>query len=157
MKLSEFKKHLSTVQSLNFVHPNGYNIARHFHITEIGLISKQFIDCGGAVHSEKMANIQIWVALDVDHRLTPYGLLNILDISQKILKNEDLDIEVEYQTETIGKYGLYFSADNFHLTNTQTDCLAKDKCGIPIEKPKKQLVELGSNNLGSCTPGENCC
>ena len=120
MLLSELKDHLNKLDSLNFVQPNGYFIPRHFHITEAGLITKHFIDCGSTIRKSKVANIQIWVAQDIDHRLTPKGLLNILEISKNILGNEDLDIEVEYQTETVGKYGLGIKDDNFLLIPTKT-------------------------------------
>lgn len=157
MKLSELKNQLQSLESLNFIQPNGYFIPRHFHITEVGVITKKFIDCGGAIHSEKVANIQIWVASDLDHRLSPKALLNILDISEKILNGEDLEIEVEFQTETIGKYGLDMKNENFVLTVTKTDCLAKELCGIPVTKQKIQLVELGKEIEGFCTPGGTCC
>ena len=75
MKLSELKKHLSEVNQLTFVQPNGTFVPRHFHITEIGLVTKHFIDCGGALHNEQTASMQIWVAEDFDHRLKPSGRL----------------------------------------------------------------------------------
>ena len=157
MKLSQLKQHLSQIDSINFLQPNGYFIPKHFHITEVGLITKHFIDCGSTIRNSKVISIQIWVAQDVDHRLTPKGLLNILDLSKQITENEDLDVEIEYQTETVGKYSLGIKDENFVLIPTQTDCLAKDSCGIPVEKRKLQLVELGSSNDGCCTPGGGCC
>jgi hypothetical protein len=68
---------------------------------------------------------------------------------------QDVEIEVEYQAETIGKFGLEFDGTNFVLTTKQTDCLAKDNCGIPVEKTKVELSSLESSN--SCTPGGGCC
>jgi hypothetical protein len=65
---------------------------------------------------------------------------------------EDHEIEVEYQGLTIGKYGLEFDGKSFALTNTMTDCLAKDQCGIPSEKLK---IRIGQNQ--ACTPGGGCC
>ncbi len=69
---------------------------------------------------------------------------------------EDLEIEVEYQSDTIGKYGLDFSGENFLLTTKQTDCLAKDNCGVPQHKQKLQLAELETSK-SCCTPGGGCC
>jgi hypothetical protein len=37
-----------------------------------------------------------------------------------------------------------------------TDCLAKDKCGIPPSKPKVRLSTLGAEEA-ACTPGSGCC
>lgn len=156
MKLSEFKKQLSTITNLNFVLPNGTVVPQHFHVTEVGQVTKNFIDCGGTVRNEKVVNFQLWEANDFDHRLAPKKLNDIIALSEKVLGLEDADIEVEYQSDTIGKYGLEFNGKDFTLTSTQTNCLAQDKCGIPTEKLKVNLVDL-SNNQSCCTPGGKCC
>src|SRR6187431_2879726 len=106
MKLSEIKKHLKTVETVNFQLPNGTFAPEHFHVTEVGQITKKFIDCGGTVRNEKVVNFQLWNANDTDHRLKPQKLLNIIALSEKTLGIEDLEIEVEYQSDTIGKYDL---------------------------------------------------
>ena len=156
MKLSEFKKQLSTVTDLNFVLPNGTKVPQHFHVTEVGQVTKNFIDCGGTVRNEKVVNFQLWEANDFDHRLAPKKLNDIIALSEKVLGLEDAEIEVEYQSDTIGKYGLEFNGKDFTLTSTQTNCLAQDKCGISTEKLKVNLVDL-SNNQSCCTPGGKCC
>ncbi|HRG01591.1 MAG TPA: DUF6428 family protein [Bacteroidia bacterium] len=156
MKLSEFKKQLSTVTDLNFVLPNGTKVPKHFHVTEVGQVTKNFIDCGGTVRNEKVVNFQLWEANDFDHRLAPKKLNDIIALSEKVLGLEDAEIEVEYQSDTIGKYGVEFNGKDFTLTSTQTNCLAQDKCGIPTEKLKVNLVDL-SNNQSCCTPGGKCC
>lgn len=157
MRISELKSQLTDMSSVTFILPNGKNIPSHFHITEVGLITKNFIDCGGEVHQEKSANIQIWVASDFEHRLKPNGFLTILDISKKILNDEDLEIEVEYQTDTIGKYGLTIKNGDFILTPTQTDCLAKDTCGVPINNTLLSPLKLAATKNSCCAPGGGCC
>ena len=156
MKLSEFKKQLSTITDLNFVLPNGTVVPKHFHVTEVGQVTKKFIDCGGTVRNEKVVNFQLWEANDFDHRLAPKKLNDIIALSEKVLGLEDAEIEVEYQSDTIGKYCVEFNGKDFTLTSTQTNCLAQDKCGIPTEKLKVNLVDL-SNNQSYCTPGGKCC
>lgn len=155
MKLSQVKHKLKELETISFLLPNGELVPKHFHVTEVGKITKNFIDCGGTVRNEELVNFQLWNANDYDHRLHPEKLLSIIELSEKILKIEDLEIEVEYQAETIGKFGLDFDGKNFLLTDKQTDCLAKDKCGIPDEKPKVKLADLNKNN--GCTPGGGCC
>lgn len=157
MKLSEIKNHLSTTTAVNFILPNGTVVPQHFHVTEVGEITKKFIDCGGKIRNEKAVNFQLWAANDFDHRLTPQKLLNIIDLSEKVLGIEDAEIEVEYQSDTIGKYDLDFNGKDFLLLSKQTNCLAQDKCGITPEKMKVSLNELQSNNQSSCTPGDKCC
>ena len=157
MKLSEIKKHLATAEAVNFQLPNGTFVPEHFHVTEVGQIVKNFIDCGGTVRHEKVANFQLWNANDTDHRLKPQKLMDIITLSEKVLGIEDSEIEVEYQSETIGKYDLDFNGKNFVLVAKQTDCLAKDNCGIPVEKLKVNLNELQTTDTSCCTPGGKCC
>ncbi|WP_052911031.1 DUF6428 family protein [Riemerella anatipestifer] len=156
MKLSEFKKVLATLSRIDFQTPNGDFIPPHFHITEVGQITKDFIDCGGIVRKEKWVNFQLWTATDYDHRLTPEKLLDIITLSEKQLQLTDEEIEVEYQGESIQKFGLDFQGNHFVLTTKQTDCLAPDKCGIPTEKPKLKLSEL-QNKTNCCDPNSGCC
>ncbi len=155
MTLSEFKSKLKTLKTIAFQLPNGNLVPSHFHVTEVGKVSKHFIDCGGVLRQEKKVNFQLWEANDYDHRLHPEKLMQIIELSEKTLGIGDLDIEVEYQAETIGKYGLDFDGSNFLLTSKQTDCLAKDKCGIPQEKLRVNLSQLQSQSC--CDPSSGCC
>lgn len=157
MKLSEFKNHLNNLSELNFIEPNGSFVPKHFHITEAGLTTKHFIDCGGTTRTEKSVNFQVWVADDVEHRLSPGKLQSIITIAAPLFENEDLEVEVEYQMETISRFGLEFYGDKFILTPKQTDCLAKDHCGVTVEKTKVKLSELTKINSSCCTPGGGCC
>src|SRR5687768_4252512 len=132
MKLSDVKRILSNAETVDFKLENGASVPEHFHVTEVGLVTKHFIDCGGTVRNEKTANFQLWDANDFDHRLKPGKLLNIIALSEKTLGlDEDLEVEVEYQAETIGKYHLGHDGKNFILQSTKTACLASDKCGVP--------------------------
>jgi hypothetical protein len=155
MKLSELKNNLTALDAINFIQPNGEIVPAHFHITEVGLTTKKFIDCGGTVREEKYANFQLWEANDLEHRLSPNKLIGIIELSEKTLNIDDLEVEVEYQTNTIGRYGLDVEGDKFILTSKKTDCLAKDNCGIPKEKIK--LSELQKTESSCCTPNSGCC
>jgi hypothetical protein len=156
MKLSEIKSKLPALGQLTFLLPDGNSVPAHFHITEVGQVNKKFIDCGGTVREEKAINFQLWEDGDYDHRLGSKKLLDIIELSERVLGLEDLEVEVEYQGDTIGKYGLDFNGKAFVLTKKTTDCLAKDKCGIPAQKPKIRLSGLQVSS-GSCTPGSGCC
>ncbi|MFY0714225.1 hypothetical protein J1D01_11140 [Seonamhaeicola sp. NFXS20] len=155
MKLSEVKLILKELDTIGFQLPNGELVPSHFHVTEVGKITKHFIDCGGTVRNEEVVNFQLWNANDYDHRLHPEKLINIIELSEKTLNIGDLEVEVEYQGNTIEKFGIDFDGKYFLLTTKQTDCLAKDKCGIPTEKPKVRLSDL--NNEPCCSPDGNCC
>ena len=158
MKLSEVKKSLENVQEVRFVLPNGTFVPVHFHVTEVGVITKNFIDCGGTVREEKVVNFQLWEANDFDHRLAPQKLKDIIELSEKVLNLQDGEVEVEYQQATIGKFHISFDGVNFLLESTQTNCLAQDKCGIPaniLREPQDTKSQEKIQN--TCTPGGGCC
>ncbi|UTA66748.1 MULTISPECIES: DUF6428 family protein [Emticicia] len=157
MKLSEIKEILPALENVEFQLENGTFVPEHFHVTEIGQINKNFIDCGGVIRNEKAVNFQLWDANDYEHRLKPGKLLSIIRLSEEKLGIEDAEIEVEYQSNTIGKYGLDFNGNTFVLKNKTTACLAQDACGIPSGKQKKSLSELTANQSNSCTPNSGCC
>ena len=156
MKLSQVKNILKSVEAVNFILENGTSVPEHFHVTEVGLITKNFIDCGGTVRKETVVNFQLWDANDFEHRLKPQKLLNIIELSEKVLGIEDFEIEVEYQAQTIGKYDLDFNGNDFVLLDKKTACLAQDQCGIPSEKPKVRLSDM-NNEPSCCSPGGSCC
>ena len=143
------KTTLATLEAVNFKLPDGTYLPPHFHVTEVGRVTKHFIDCGGVERSEVAANFQLWEAGDYDHRLAPQKFLHIVNLSRKILGDDDLDIEVEYQQNTIGKFGLDFDGTDFILTLKQTACLAQDACGIPDKQMPIKVV--------GCAPGGGCC
>jgi len=152
MKLSEIKQILNTVETVNFKLENGTSVPEHFHVTEIGVVTKHFIDCGGTVRNEKVANFQLWDANDFDHRLKPGKLQKIIALSENVLQIEDLEIEVEYQSDTIGKYDLGFDGKDFLLLAKKTACLASDNCGTP-----KQKVKLADVETSCCSTDGSCC
>ena len=156
MKLSKFKAALSQMSELNFLQVNGQSIPAHFHITEAAFNNKHFIDCGGVERTEKTISFQLWTANDIEHRLLPSKLLQIINIYERKINAEDLEVEVEYQAETIGKYGLSVVGNNFVFVPKFTDCLASDSCGIPAEKLNKPMAEL-KTTAACCTPGGGCC
>lgn len=148
MKISDVKKALSNIDTVNFKLPDGSTLPPHFHVTEIGLVTKHFIDCGGTERKETVANFQLWEAGDYDHRLAPQKFLYILEVCKKVLGEDDYEVEVEYQQSTIGKFDLNFDGANFVLSNKYTACLAQEACGIP-----DKLQEQGS----ACSPKSGCC
>src|ERR1044072_6728037 len=115
MKLSEVKATLPSLREVNFVLPDGTNVPEHFHVTEVGRIDKHFIDCGVKVRREKVVSFQLWNANDFDHRLQPQKLLSIIELSERVLGLPDGEVEVEYQSDTVGKYDLEYKDGIFRL------------------------------------------
>mgnify|MGYP001392434404 FL=1 len=153
MLLSAFKKTLSKLDKLKFQLPNGQLVPSYFHITEVGKVTRNYIDCGGVLRQENKLNLQLWVSSDTEHRLKPDNILNILQLAEKQLGFSDLELEVEYQQTTVGRYKLALNGEVFELVNTQTACLAPNQCGIPQEKPRVRLTASGL----SCNTDSDCC
>lgn len=138
MKLSELKFLLrESADALpRFILPDGDVIPAHFHITEIGHIAKRFVDCGGTLHdTTDTCLLQTYVADDVDHRLTAGVMAKILDLGQRVLPHDDLEVEVEYDCCVVAQYPIAAAQVNgahldFQLGSKHTDCLAKAKCRI---------------------------
>ena len=154
MILSEFLFALNQVNAFRFQLPNGAFVPPHFHITEVGMVHKYFIDCGGTERKESVVNFQLWSSDDVDHRLQPSKVIDIIRLSQQKIGISDEAIEVEYQGETIGKYSLAFDGINFQLLSKATDCLAKDNCGLPESTP---ISAVSSSGESCCDPAAGCC
>jgi len=140
MLLKEFVVLLQQCAVLQFRLPDGSVVPAHFHVTEIALLKKSFIDCGGVHRDESIVTMQLRVAGDIQHRLTPAKLLSIIARSSDFI-TDDLPVQIEYQGETIGCYGLEYTGKEFVLTPLFTNCLAQDKCGISVELLPKQAKQ----------------
>lgn len=97
MTLEQIKEILPNLDNVEFQLEDGTFVPEHFHVTEVGQITKNFIDCGGTIRNEKVVNFQLWNADDYEHRLKPNKLLHIIELSEKQLGIENIEIEVEYQ------------------------------------------------------------
>jgi hypothetical protein len=146
MKLKDFKSLLEANRNKQFLIqlPNQNQVPVSFHITEVGQVSKTFIDCGGKVHSVQTCQLQAWVGDDIDHRIETGKMADILKLAKSIVPNDDIDLEVEYEDTAISQYPVddYTVTDDavvLNLTTKHTDCLAKELCLVP-----------SSNGASSC-------
>jgi hypothetical protein len=115
--------------------PDRSFVPAHYHITEVGRVRKDFIDCGGTVRSLTSCVLQVWVANDHDHRLESTKLAKIMETAQQLLGNDDLPVEIEYEDVVVSQYpigGAEMTPSGilFHLGTKHTACLAPDKCGV---------------------------
>ena len=115
--------------------PDGSFVPPHFHVTEIGKVKKDFVDCGGTLREVTSCLLQILVADDVDHRLTSTKLKTIFDHANKLFCSEDIVVEMEYEQEFISQFPIAEieitpSGLLYVLGKKHTACLAPDKCGI---------------------------
>ncbi|MCH5687607.1 DUF6428 family protein [Niabella sp. W65] len=153
MKLSELKELLPGLNKTAFQLPGGSWVPEHFHVTEAGLVTRHFIDCGGTIRSEQVVHFQLWHSNDYGHRLQPQQLLHIIRLSEEKLGIPNLEIEVEYQADTIGRYRLAFNGSHFVLETTTTGCLAEKACSVPAPFSQVNSVTLSTS---SCCGGGKC-
>jgi hypothetical protein len=141
MNLKELKSILRAHPAAypRFTLPDGDQIPAHYHITEVGHVTKRFIDCGGTLHDKTdTCRLQTYVAHDVDHRLDAATFARILDLGTQILPHEEMPVEVEYDCCVVAQYpisGARLEGDGIELQlgERHTDCLAKEKCGLDGE------------------------
>ena len=140
MKLRELKSLLRAHPTAEprFTLPTGEQIPAHFHITEVGHVTKKFVDCGGTFRANETCVLQTYVADDFEHRLVAGRFADILDLGQPILPGDDLEVEVEWDCCVISQYPIASAQPcgdriEFQLGDKHTDCLAKEKCGCGPE------------------------
>lgn len=118
---------------LTVVWTDGEPIEAHFHVTEVGRVQKDFVDCGGTVRRLVTCLLQTWVGEDVDHRITGGKLLNAFAHARPILGDEDLPVELEYETCNVVQLVVASVKQEpdrlvIQLGSKHTDCLAKELC-----------------------------
>lgn len=152
MKLRELKRLLDANSEKQFrlKLPDENEVPKEFHITEVGHVSKRFIDCGGAVHSVQSCLLQAWLGTDKDHQLTAEKVGRVLRFARAVVPNDELDVEVEYEHGSISQYPISDHSVSehsitFNLALKHTDCLAKDLCIAPA----------ATDATACCKPG--CC
>jgi len=123
-------------KTVRFVLPHGAEIPARYHVTEVGHVTKKFIDCGGTVRLQESCLLQAWVPEgDADHRLTAGKLGKILALSEKVLPSDQLAVEVEYESDEVAHYtteDVTVAGDTLRigLGSKKTDCLARESCGL---------------------------
>jgi hypothetical protein len=137
MKVSEFRAVLAAHPDakMHWMLPDRSFVPEHYHITEVGRVQKDFIDCGGTIRSLASCLLQIWVADDTDHRLETTKLAKIMEVAGPVLASDELPVEVEYEAGTISQYpvaGVEVTPAGllFYLSTKHTACLAPEKCGV---------------------------
>lgn len=134
MKLSDLhaalKKYHQTYP--RFVLPNGEPIPPHAHITEVGHVVKNFIDCGGVIGKNETVILQTHIGGDTDHRLTSRRLAKILQLGERVLPHDQFEVAVEYDCCVVSQYpveetkrdGDYLDV---YLGRSRTQCLARER------------------------------
>ena len=134
MKLSALRavleKHPHTLP--RFVLPDGDSIPPHAHVTEVGHVVKNFIDCGGLTGKSESVVLQTHVGQDTDHRLKSGTFAKILKLGERVLPHDQLEVEVEYDCCVVAQYPVSEvqpAGDHLDviLGKRRTQCLAQER------------------------------
>lgn len=163
MKTQLFIELLSQHQdkSLLFEYAPNLLVGANYHITEVKHIAIASVDCGAQEDAWNETIIQLWESpseLGKTEYMTAYKALAILKKVNSI-KSFDLDTQVKFEYGNSQFHTTQLAVSSFEvlnqailikLTTEQTDCKAKDLCGIP-----EQNIE--NKEQSCCEPGGNCC
>lgn len=115
-----------------FVLPDGDFIPAHAHVTEVGHVLKNFIDCGGVMGKSETVLLQTHVGHDTHHRLKTDRFAKILQLGGKVLPHDQLEVEVEYDCCVVAQYPVSeVKPSGGHLDlilgKRRTQCLARER------------------------------
>ena len=151
MKLYDLQNTLEANPELfpRFVLPNGDYIPAHAHVTEVGYVVRNFIDCGGLTGKEEKVVLQTHVGSDIDHRLRSDRFAKILRLGNRVIPGADLDVDVEYDCCVVAQYPIAeITPDGEHLNlilqRGRTQCRARER-----SDPETAV--------GCCTTSVACC
>jgi hypothetical protein len=166
MNVHEFLGHLYAhpAAPISVHRPDGSQIPTHFHITEVGHVTKRFIDCGGTRRLQETCLLQTWVHDDIEHRLQAGKLAAIFEKAGDILPSQNLPVEIEHEDAVVAQFpvgGVEFEEGVLviKLEAKHTDCLARGIClpntCTPEPAPKLKITVKSSTSC--CTPSSGCC
>src|SRR5438477_7916677 len=134
MKLDLLKLALSRDSGMviRFVLPDGDYIPAHAHVTEVGHMVRNFIDCGGQTGQEQKVVLQTRVGSDTEHQLGSDRFAKILELSERVVPSDRLDVEVEYDCCVVAQYPIAEARlDGEHLdlllSRGRTQCRAGER------------------------------
>jgi hypothetical protein len=134
MKLSDLRAVLGQHPDkfARFVLPGGDFIPAHAHVTEVGHVAKNFIDCGGVMGKSETVLLQTHVGQDTEHRLKTDRFAKILQLGERVLPHNQLEVEIEYDCCVVAQYPIETVAPagehlDVMLGKRQTQCLANER------------------------------
>ena len=115
-----------------FVLPDGGHIPAHVHVTEVGHVVRNFIDCGGVTGRDEKVLLQTHVGDDADHRLRADRFAKILQLGNRVIPSADLDVAVEYDCCVVAQYPIAEARPdgqhlNLILRRGRTQCRARER------------------------------
>lgn len=152
MNVSEFIEFLGSrgASEVVFYLNNGTVFSPHFHISFISKVDKTGFTCEKIPYAEAFVEIQLWVADDVNHRISGDKFLSIL--SKLDLQAADLLKDLNIQLDLNGvlsSFSLRQSEGLLVLNPLKASCPVPELC--VVDNVQEEV------NSGACKPGSGCC
>jgi hypothetical protein len=151
MKLSDLRTALEQYPETfpRFVLPDGEQIPAHAHITEVGHVAKNFVDCGGVIGKSETVLLQTHVGRDTEHRLKSARLAQILELGRRVLPHDQFEVEVEYDCCVVAQYPVEAVTRDgqrldIYLGKRRTQCLAQ------VRREQKSSDACGATSAACC-------
>jgi len=154
LKENEHKALLFEYQENKFVDTN-------YHITEVKNTVIDSVDCGGKMDAWNETVIQLWESPSEKGKIGYLKSDKALSILERVHGMHPLDgnaiVKFEYSNDNFHK--AHLEVQQIEVTTSkvivqlfvsQTDCKAKDTCGVPE-------TALANAQENSCAPGSGCC
>lgn len=153
----------NTDKSLIFEYAPNQWIQPNYHITEVKHILVDSVDCGSQLDQWKETIIQLYEPPNDSNTREYMSVYKALGILSKVgkMKAYDMLSEIKFEYSNVNFHTAQLFVSDFDITPNnlvlklsinQTDCKAKDICGI--EAPKK--LEL-TKATSCCDPKIGCC
>ena len=131
-----------------FILPSGDYVPAHAHVTEVGHVVRNFIDCGGLTGKEERAVLQTHVGDDTEHRLRSDRFAKILQLGNRVIPSAELDVDVEYDCCVVAQYPIAEARPdgdylNLILRRSRTQCRARER--------------RDSETVACCATSAACC
>lgn len=163
LSLRELKAALAAAPAadVRILLPDGDAVPAHYHITEVGRVQKDFVDCGGRWRASQTCVLQVWLGTKRDdgHRLAGGKFLKILALAARLFPDESLPIEVEYEAGIVAQFpvvsaGLEDGDLVLRLGEKHTDCLARQRDTVDAAIAG---CDCGCGGSEAIAAGKSCC
>lgn len=156
--LSLLKEHSN--KSLLFEYKKGSLVGANYHITEVKNITIDSVDCGAKTDFWKETIIQLWESPEEKDKRDFMSADKALAILNRVdgIKPMERQVEVKFEYSNANFHTAQLFVNDFEINSDQlimklgveqTDCKAKETCGVPDEKVAQEE--------NACAPGSGCC
>lgn len=162
MKTQEFLSLLESHKdkALLFEYAPGKFVGANYHITEVKHVKIDSVDCGSGTDAWNETIVQLWESPSEKGKRDYMSTFKALGILKKVgqMKPYDMDAEIKFEYSNEAFHTAQLFLNDYTISNNQlilnlgvqqTDCKAKETCGVP--EPAMAEAE------GCCTPGIGCC